>query len=252
MAEKSTQPIIIKKKKGHGHGAHGGAWKVAYADFVTAMMAFFMVMWLLGSDEEVKAAVANYFNNPSSVLRIDLSNKEQIPMGDKTGAGESILKGAEGEVPEELVKQPSRPVLEGNTKADDPSDPVKQIASSGDKVLVEVMKFSVYEKDLFQAGSHESWQQGADKIFSKIGNLAKHHKQGKLYIKGSFGADTSGNYEFQVSRVVAVARYLVERKMVEEDRIVTSVKKKSKSDDDDEGRSPADGEPKIEFLFKNN
>ena len=44
--------IVIKKKKGGGHGGHhGGAWKVAYADFVTAMMCFFMVMWLLGADE---------------------------------------------------------------------------------------------------------------------------------------------------------------------------------------------------------
>ena len=44
MAADKSQPIIIKKKKGHGHGAHGGAWKVAYADFVTAMMAFFLVI----------------------------------------------------------------------------------------------------------------------------------------------------------------------------------------------------------------
>ncbi|GAB1370009.1 hypothetical protein MASR1M45_00670 [Candidatus Kapaibacterium sp.] len=60
------QPIIIKKvKKGGGHGHHGGAWKVAYADFVTAMMAFFIVMWILASSEEVKQAVADYFNNPT-------------------------------------------------------------------------------------------------------------------------------------------------------------------------------------------
>lgn len=59
------QPIIIKKvKKGGGHGHHGGAWKVAYADFVTAMMAFFIVMWILASSEEVKQQVSDYFNNP--------------------------------------------------------------------------------------------------------------------------------------------------------------------------------------------
>ncbi len=51
------------KKKGHPH--HGGAWKVAYADFVTAMMAFFMVLWLLNSSSAVKASVAAYFNSPS-------------------------------------------------------------------------------------------------------------------------------------------------------------------------------------------
>ena len=59
-----SQPInVIKKKGGHG-GHHGGAWKVAYADFVTAMMSLFIVLWLMGSSEKVKRAVAGYFNDP--------------------------------------------------------------------------------------------------------------------------------------------------------------------------------------------
>ena len=61
-------PIIIKKvKKGHGHGHHGGAWKVAYADFVTAMMAFFLLMWLINTTSpEQKRGIADYFA-PASV-----------------------------------------------------------------------------------------------------------------------------------------------------------------------------------------
>ena len=59
-----TLPIIIKKKIIHA-GHHGGAWKVAYADFVTAMMALFIVLWLMGSSEPVKKAVAGYFRDPS-------------------------------------------------------------------------------------------------------------------------------------------------------------------------------------------
>ncbi|HWZ83843.1 MAG TPA: flagellar motor protein MotB [Terriglobales bacterium] len=59
-----TPPIIIKKKIIHG-GHHGGAWKVAYADFVTAMMALFIVLWLLNASKPVKEAVAGYFNDPS-------------------------------------------------------------------------------------------------------------------------------------------------------------------------------------------
>jgi chemotaxis protein MotB len=60
-------PIIIIKKKKHGHhGHHGGAWKVAYADFVTAMMAFFLVMWIVGQSAAVKAAVAMYFRDPGA------------------------------------------------------------------------------------------------------------------------------------------------------------------------------------------
>ena len=58
------QPIIVKKKKAAHHGHHGGAWKVAYADFVTAMMAFFLVMWLVGQSKPVKAAIAGYFRDP--------------------------------------------------------------------------------------------------------------------------------------------------------------------------------------------
>src|ERR1700678_3612923 len=66
MAAVDKKPIIvIKKVSGHG-GHHGGAWKVAYADFVTAMMALFIVLWLLNSSVKVKKAVAGYFNDPRS------------------------------------------------------------------------------------------------------------------------------------------------------------------------------------------
>jgi chemotaxis protein MotB len=60
----SMQPIIVKKKKAAVHAAHGGAWKVAYADFVTAMMAFFLLMWLMAAaNEPQKKALAGYFND---------------------------------------------------------------------------------------------------------------------------------------------------------------------------------------------
>ncbi len=66
MPAKGAPIIVIKKKGGHG-GHHGGAWKVAYADFVTAMMSLFIVLWLMGSGEKVKRAVAGYFNDPKGV-----------------------------------------------------------------------------------------------------------------------------------------------------------------------------------------
>ena len=62
---KEKRPIVIRKVKKHGHGGHhGGSWKVAYADFMTAMMAFFLVMWILGMDQNVRNAVEGYFSNP--------------------------------------------------------------------------------------------------------------------------------------------------------------------------------------------
>lgn len=247
MAE-AKQPIIIRKKKGGHAAAHGGAWKVAFADFMTAMMAFFLVMWLMGSDEETKASISNYFNNPTSALRIDLSNKENVPLGDKTGAGESVLKGAEGEVPEELVQNPSKPVLEGNTQAEDAVDAAAKLASSGDRVMVEVMRFSVLEKDLFVEGSTDQWKSGIEKIFQKIGKLAKNQERGKLTIRGAWGSADAGNYDFQVARTVAVARFLVDHKLVEDERISTTMRRKKPGAE--EGRNPASDAPRIEFIFQ--
>jgi chemotaxis protein MotB len=83
---KKLQPIIIKKVKKGGHTAHGGAWKIAYADFVTAMMAFFLLMWLLGSTTEGdKKGIADYFTSP---LKLSL-------MGGGSGSGDSssVVKG---------------------------------------------------------------------------------------------------------------------------------------------------------------
>jgi chemotaxis protein MotB len=82
---KSLQPIIIKRVKKGGHGAHGGAWKIAYADFVTAMMAFFLLMWLLGSTTEGdRKGIADYFNQPLKVMLFG---------GPGSGGATSILQG---------------------------------------------------------------------------------------------------------------------------------------------------------------
>jgi chemotaxis protein MotB len=61
----NDKPIIVKKIKKGGEGHHGGAWKVAYADFVTAMMALFIVLWVLTQSEDVRKAVSNYFKDPT-------------------------------------------------------------------------------------------------------------------------------------------------------------------------------------------
>jgi len=85
----SKQPIIVKKiVKGGGH--HGGAWKIAFADFATAMMAFFMLLWILSATtEEQKAAISDYFNNPSIFMGVATSPSQAI--GEGTGSKPSIL-----------------------------------------------------------------------------------------------------------------------------------------------------------------
>ncbi|MBU3739067.1 MAG: flagellar motor protein MotB [Rhodoferax sp.] len=79
------QPIIVKKVKKGGHGAHGGAWKIAYADFVTAMMAFFLLMWLLGSTSEGdKKGLADFFASPMKVA---------LQGGSGAGQSSSVING---------------------------------------------------------------------------------------------------------------------------------------------------------------
>ncbi len=82
---KKLQPIIVKKVKKAGHAAHGGAWKIAYADFVTAMMAFFLLMWLLGSTSQGDLkGLSDYFSSP---LKVAMTG------GTGAGASPSILPG---------------------------------------------------------------------------------------------------------------------------------------------------------------
>lgn len=82
---KKLQPIIVKKIKKGGHGAHGGAWKIAYADFVTAMMAFFLLMWLLGSTTEGdKKGIQDYFQSPLKIAMLG---------GSGAGDASSVIKG---------------------------------------------------------------------------------------------------------------------------------------------------------------
>ena len=82
---KPLQPIIIKKIKKGGHAHHGGAWKIAYADFVTAMMAFFLLMWLLGSTSKGDLkGIESYFAAPMKV---------SLMGGDASGSKDVAVKG---------------------------------------------------------------------------------------------------------------------------------------------------------------
>ena len=87
---KKLQPIIIKRVKKGGHAAHGGAWKIAYADFVTAMMAFFLLMWLLGSTTDGdKKGISDYFQSPLKVA---------MQGGNGAGASNSIITGGGNDI----------------------------------------------------------------------------------------------------------------------------------------------------------
>lgn len=107
-SNKKEQPIIIKKIKKGGHGHHGGAWKVAYADFVTAMMAFFLLMWLLNATtEEQKTGIADYFSPSTDPLAprvsVTLSGAESLL------AGQSVAR--EGAMVTDLMPLVNTPEL---------------------------------------------------------------------------------------------------------------------------------------------
>src|SRR5215510_562190 len=83
--EKAKSTIVIKRIKKGGHGHHGGAWKIAYADFVTAMMAFFLLMWLLGSTTKADLqGISEYFQTPLKVALLG---------GSGAGEATSVIKG---------------------------------------------------------------------------------------------------------------------------------------------------------------
>jgi chemotaxis protein MotB len=128
-------PVIIKKKKGHGeHAHHGGSWKVAYADFVTAMMAFFMVMWIMGLSDATRTQVQGYFNDPMGFAKsqplsknlINFKNMSPPKAGVNKPAGsvtetlkdEKELEKTEKQVQEALMSDPELKGLFKNIETD--------------------------------------------------------------------------------------------------------------------------------------
>ncbi|MCM0606099.1 MAG: hypothetical protein KA715_08420 [Xanthomonadaceae bacterium] len=238
MAEKKGTTIVIKKVQGGHGGAHGGAWKVAFADFMTAMMCFFLVMWLMGSDEEIKASIATYFNSPTSSWRMDLNDKS-APLGDKTGAGESVLNGSEGLIPEDLIPKPSKAVNPETSSKNVPSVILEDAVREHPKfpMSIEYMKFSMKEKVLFAPGSDDLTPAGKSQI-DQLALLFKGHNGNVKLERKSDGVP----YELSLSRLVSFSRYLSDQKYVDEERISTTVMKTPVAGASDQERT-------IEVIF---
>ena len=118
---KKLQPIIVKKVKKGGHAVHGGAWKIAYADFVTAMMAFFLLMWLLGSTSEGdKKGISDYFSSP---LKVSMMG------GTGAGASNSVIQGGGTDLTKQVAQN----------KGGDSSEPLRKKAAA-DAARAEVAK----------------------------------------------------------------------------------------------------------------
>jgi flagellar motor protein MotB len=224
MADKKATIIIKKVKKGAHGAAHGGAWKVAFADFMTAMMCFFLVMWLMGADETTKAAISAYFNNPSSpeAWRPDLHDVDAIPLGNQTGAGDTVLKGADGTVPEDLIQRPS-PVIERKPESEGPVEK-KDMFSGEDLAAADAMSFVIPESQLFRDDSADLMVPEAMNSLKKIGKIARNFK-GSLVVRGTYDDQNPSAYELTMSRLIAVKSYVVDQRWEAEDLVSVSQSK---------------------------
>jgi chemotaxis protein MotB len=148
MTAQANAPVIIKRiRKSGGDAHHGGAWKVAYADFVTAMMAFFMLMWLLGATtEKQRKGIADYFNPTIPVNKVS-GGGEGAFGGDSVFSEETLAQNGTGAG---LTRATSERQARGQTGvATDDSDSAQPATDPGDQALAEV-------EDLLQGGSGES------------------------------------------------------------------------------------------------
>jgi len=214
--EKGVTIVIKKVQAGHG-GGHGGAWKVAYADFVTAMMAFFLVLWLTSADEETKAVVSHYFNHPNTPYDKgrDEKSTEAIPLGEKLGQGDSVSNGAEGQVPEDLVQKPLRDLKdEVESKLGDITFGLELDTD------VDVLKFSIPGDELFVEGGVEIRKDA----YKRLDQLAAIFKkvQGNVLIEGHLDKKPpiSGEdpYLFSTERAISVIHYFVKNQKLDEER----------------------------------
>jgi chemotaxis protein MotB len=206
-------PIIIKKRKSHDHPHHGGSWKVAYADFVTAMMAFFMVMWIMGLSDSTRAQIQGYFNDP---LAFDKAHSR----------GKLVIA-----PPSTPISQPGQAPPQASKPAQDEHKDMKELKGEFEKSLknspdlikyLDHIKFLLTEEglriefiedrdDFFQSGSAEL-KPGALKVIQALApKLAASGRP--LSIEGHtdavpFQGKPWGNLELSTNRALSLAAAL--------------------------------------------
>jgi chemotaxis protein MotB len=197
----AAKPIIVIKKKGGHGGHHGGAWKVAYADFVTAMMALFIVLWLLNSSQKIQKAVGGYFRDPSGTA-------ERVG-SDMSGVGENfvVTKDNMNEIKEQLEKTirevPDFEKLKNNIDM--------TVTNEGLRIELTESASGVF----FDSGSSKISTDGLELLGALAGELGKlpntiameGHTDSKLYPAGS----TYTNWELSTDRANAARRLMIQR-----------------------------------------
>ena len=207
MANAAKPIIIIKKKVGHS-SHHGGAWKVAYADFVTAMMALFIVLWLLNTSKPVKEAIAGYFKDPSG--------NGQKTGTSMTGTGEALT------VSKDNMDQLKSELQKSMAQMKDFDKLKNQVEMT---VTQEGLRIELLETEsgtFFDLGSSRPTDKGQelmDRLAEELGKLPNKisiegHTDAKPYVKNH----EYGNWELSTDRANA-ARRLMQTKGIRADQV---------------------------------
>jgi chemotaxis protein MotB len=196
MAAPSQPIIVIKKKGGHG-GHHGGAWKVAYADFVTAMMALFIVLWLMHASPEVQKAVGGYFKDPSGTASLTGTNVAGA------GAGMTLDKKNIENLKEKLQK-----AIQQNPEFDKLKNNI-EMTVTGEGLRIELVES---EKGLFfESGQPFPTGLGKDLLVKLAQELSK--MSGPVALEGHtdsqrYGTENYTNWELSADRANAARRIM--------------------------------------------
>ncbi len=203
-----TPPIIIIRKKGGHGGHHGGAWKVAYADFVTAMMALFIVLWLMNASKPIQVAISGYFKDPSGTGKMTGSSLN--------GTGENVQpdKQEMAKLKEELQKS-----IQGI------NDFAKLKNNIEITVTAEGLRIELLESEkgtFFESGSstlNKSGQEIAALLAAELGKAPNHVSiEGHTDAKPYAGKSSYSNWELSADRANA-ARRLMQQSGLRSDQI---------------------------------
>lgn len=250
MADEKA-PIIIKRiNKGHG-GAHGGAWKVAFADFMTAMMAFFLVMWLMGADEETKAAIADYFTT-ATIFKGGSDSLGKVGATPNTGA--NILSGGEGGFDQKDITEPARPrpvYLQEHKVLSKLVDELFDGNAFSADYNSEYLKFAIPGNVVFQFGSTEISYEGKNYL-KKLAEIFRDY-EGTVSIIGHTekgeGKTDKENWNLSFARAMAIRMSLIDDFKVQPDKLIPTAQSSDVSSSEEEEKG-ININRRVEFVLR--
>ena len=195
----TNQPIVIKRSNGHG-GHHGGAWKVAYADFVTAMMALFIVLWLMNSSKQIQVAVGGYFKDPTGTSKMVGTNQQ--------GSGENMPISKDNMA---KIKEQLQTVIRHVTDFDKLKSHI-EITVTAEGLRIELMESE--KGTFFESGRPEPTAYGKEMLIAIATELGKlpnkisleRHTDARPYT----GLANYSNWELSTDRANASRRFMMQ------------------------------------------